>query len=202
MNATKTAVRHQDHNIAIAMLPDNGRNDVVVVRNVPCVAASSGQIGDESIRIQTLRFRQRGPEHRCDNDFVGGAERGGKCFLKDAPAGRGGTRLEDRPDPAIRIAAPQRGQRLEHSRRVVGEVIQDGDAASDADHLQPPLDSLERAQSPRHLVGPESGPGADGNRGERIANIVDAEQRRVERPVRFAPPPDVEVRDAIARAQV
>src|SRR5688572_32834699 len=88
MDAAKTAVGHQHDHIAVPVFTDDGCDDVVVVRNVPRPCATCAQIGDESIGIQPLRLRQRGPENRGDDDLVGGPECRRERLLKDAAARR------------------------------------------------------------------------------------------------------------------
>ena len=56
--------------------------------------------------------------------------------------------------------------------------------------LQPAPDPLELTQAPRHGVGTQAGRGAHSDRGQRIADVVGAEKRQLERADRGAAPTD------------
>ena len=58
-------------------------------------------------------------------------------------------RLVDGPQPASRVATPRGRERRPHRRRVVGVVVEDGDAVDLALELEPALDAVERGEARR-----------------------------------------------------
>ena len=90
---------------------------------------------------------------RADDDLVGVGERVGELVLEDrAPRGRR-ARLEDGDQPPAAVAPAQRAQRLAHRRRVVREVVDDGDALGDAAQLLAAAHAGEAAQAAADLLG-------------------------------------------------
>ena len=153
-------------------------------RDVPGTPARAAQILNQLLGRQTFGLGQRGAEDRRDDDFVGGAERAREVILEHAPARRGRSRLEHRPDPAGRVAGAQRRERFVNGRRMMREVVQHRDAARDADHFQAPLDALERPQPVGERRGARPRVVADGDGRQRVPHVVDTEQRRLEAPER------------------
>ena len=129
------------------MLVDHGLHDVVDGRNVARALLSRAQVVDELLGGQPFRFGKGRSKDRRDDHFVGRAERSGEVILEHAPARRGGARLEDRPDAAIRVTCPQRRQCFVYRRRMVREIVQHRHARRAAHHLEPPLDPLEYAEA-------------------------------------------------------
>ena len=85
---------------------------------------------------------------------------------------------------------------------MVREVVVDGDAAHLAHHFEPPLDPAERAQAPRdrRVVEPHGRAHGDGR--QRVAHVVLAHQRQIERAKILAAVPHREVLHAIGGRQV
>ena len=69
---------------------------------------------------------------------------------------------------------------------MVREVVVDGDPRGRATLLQPPAHAPECLSALRHRVGAQPGRRADGERRERVANVVGPEQRHVEGADRLA----------------
>jgi hypothetical protein len=70
--------------------------------------------------------------NRPERDAVRARKGRPEGVLKDAAAGGVRARLEERPEPPSGIARSERGERAFDGRRVVREVVDDGDAASSA----------------------------------------------------------------------
>src|SRR5262245_45722288 len=102
-------------------------DNVVNRRNVTGPLLTSLQIFHELLGGQSLRFGERRPKYRRDNYFVGGTEGACEIVLEDSTAGRRRPRLEHRPNPAIRIAAPQCRKRFMHGGRMMSKVVHHGD---------------------------------------------------------------------------
>ena len=105
-----------DDQIAVAALARDGRDDVVDLRDVAGVDAGRLQIGDELLGRQPLGVGQRRAEHRRQDHVIGRRQRPREVGLEDAPAGRRGARLEDRPDPAVRDTPSARRPASRRSR--------------------------------------------------------------------------------------
>jgi hypothetical protein len=63
---------------------------------------------------------------------------------------------------------------------MMGEVVDDGDAALDAAHFHPPLDALERLQAFLDLFRREAAQARDHRVGERVQHVVAAGERGAE----------------------
>ena len=74
------------------------------------------------------------------------------------------------------------GERLTDCRRMMRKVVVDGHAARRPSMLQPAANALEASERRRHRVGAQSNRRADGDRGERIAHVVGAQERHLEAP--------------------
>src|SRR4026207_730442 len=66
-----------------------------------------------------------------------------------------------------------------HRSRVVRKIVENGDTIGDANRLEPPFDTFERAQTLCQCFSRQAEIRADTNRGERVPNVVLAEQRRL-----------------------
>ena len=78
--------------------------------------------------------------------------------------------------------AAQAGERFGDRRRMVREVVVDRHAVGDADDFEPPLDARERRAGPRRSRSTlDADLGRHRNRRQRIAHVVRAEQRHLER---------------------
>ena len=86
---------------------------------------------------------------RRDDHPVGAGEGPGEAVLEGARLGRVGARLEHGHEAPAAPQGPQGRERRRHRRRVVGEVVVDGDAAGLASHLQAALDAPEGRRAPR-----------------------------------------------------
>ena len=84
MDAAEPAVGHEHDDIAGAVLADDGRDDVVIIRKVARPLPLRTQIQYEPIAIQALGIRQRRPEHCRENHFVRGSKRCRKRILEHA----------------------------------------------------------------------------------------------------------------------
>ena len=62
----------------------------------------------------------------------------------------------------------------------MSEVVIDGDAARRTDHFETPLDAGEQPQRVADPLRRNPRFGGDGNRSQRVADIVSAEERHVE----------------------
>lgn len=89
MDAAKAAVRHQDDNVARAMLANNGVDDRVDVRDMTSLLTTCFKVVDELHGVEAFRFRQRRSKHRGENHLIGTAECASKVVLEHAPARRG-----------------------------------------------------------------------------------------------------------------
>jgi hypothetical protein len=159
------------------MLADDGRDDLVDVGDVAGMRAGGVEVAHQILGRQPLCLGQRRAEDGGDDHLVGAAEGAGKVLLEHAPAGRGRARLEHRPHAARRIAGAQGRERLVHGGRVMCEVVQHRDPAADPHRFEPALDPLERPQPLGEFRRGKAGVGAGRNRRQRVAHVVQSEQR-------------------------
>ena len=143
---------------------------------------------DQLLGRQPLGVWQRRPEDGGQDDPVCRRQRPREIGLKHAAARCRRSRLEDRPNPPVRIRRTHTRERLADRRRVMREIVVHGDAPHGSPVLHPPPHALESLQRCRHRVGAEPDGGADGNGGERVAHVEGAEERQLERCGRHARP--------------
>ena len=92
-----------------------------------------------------------------DHGEIGGGERLGEFVLEHRAAGGVGARLEQDPEPRIRMALAQALHRQTDRRRVVGEVVDDLDAVYLALQFLAAGDAFEGLQALADLLGGEAG---------------------------------------------
>ena len=166
---------------------DQRRHDVVHCGDVARLLARRREIGHQLLRRQPLLLGQARAEDGREDDVVSGVEGARERLLEDLAARRGRPRLEDRPDPVARVRRAERQQRLGDGRRVVREVVVDRHARHGADRLEPALHALETPQALGQRGGVDAHGVADGQRRQRVAHVVRAEQRHLERAAACAP---------------
>ena len=135
------------------------------------------QVGREPLDVEALALGHLlGRVERRQHDLVGDRQRVGEVVLEDvAPAGRR-ARLERRDQLAGPVAALEREHRLADRRRVVREVVDDGDALRDAAHLLPPLHALEPARRARDRLQVDAQARRGGDGAHQVLFVVDAGQ--------------------------
>ena len=101
------------------------------------------QIGDEHLGRQPLAFGQGRAEDGRQDDAIGLRQRPREVRLEDPPARRRGSRLEDRPDAAVRVGRAHAFERFTDRGRMVRKVVVDRDTGGGAAVLQPPADAPE-----------------------------------------------------------
>ncbi len=89
---------------------------------------------------------------------------------------------------------PQRRERFGDRGGMMREVVIHANPVDAAAQFQPPLDAHEALQAAGDRPGIESGRHADHNRRERVAHVVQAEQRNLERADQRAGLPHLERR--------
>ena len=77
---------------------------------------------------------------------------------------------------------------------MVSEVVEHRDTARDANGFETPFDPLEVTKSDGQIGRADASVGANRHRRQRVAHVVDAEQRRLERAEWLAGAPHLEVR--------
>ena len=157
------------------------RVDDVVDRRWRLGALPSGtQVVHQPWYRQPLGLGQRRAEHGGDQHPIGGAERAGEIVLEDAATRGGRPRFEDRPDARGRVRGAEARQGFGHRRWMVCEVVDHRHAAGNADHFEPPLHAGKGPQAFAHAHGVDADRGGHRDGGERIPDVVGAEQRHLE----------------------
>ena len=82
-----------------------------------------------------------------EDDAVGKTEAFDQIALEDFAAERIGARFEDCPKARMRIDGAQRAQGFANGGWVVGEIVDDGDAADFGANFETALDALEAGES-------------------------------------------------------
>ena len=88
MNAAEPAVRHQHHDVAVASLTGDRRNDIVDLGNVPGMTSLTSEVEYQLLCRKPLVFGERRSKHGGQYDLVRRAERSGEIILKDTTARR------------------------------------------------------------------------------------------------------------------
>ena len=73
------------------------------------------------------------------------------------------------------------GNRFSHRGGMVREIVVHGDTVHTADHFEPPLDPAKPPQPFGQRAGRDAERAADGQRAERVPDVVQPEQRQLER---------------------
>ena len=194
VDAAEPAVRHEHHEVA-------GRcssTTVVTISSIERLSrASTGRaVADRAPAARPTAARSSGSVERN----TGATARRRRRANARAKSSWKMRRHDDaeRGSKTAQIAASgigraHAGQRLGNRGRMMREVVVDRDAVGDADDLQPALDAAERPQPFGDRVGARARLRvADGDRGQRVADVVGAEQRHLERAERrpAAPHPE------------
>ena len=159
----------------------HGVDDRVDVRQMPRVHVLRASRSATSFDFrQPLVLGQARSEHRRDHHLVGAGKRAREVVLEHPPARRRRPRLEDRPDALARRRAPHRLQRLGDRRRMMREVVVDGDAARSPTTSSRRFTPLKCRQARAQSLDVEAQVDADGDRRQRVAHVVIAEQRHRE----------------------
>ena len=143
MNAAEATIRHEDDDIAGAMLAYDRVDNGVDVRDVTSLVTPGLKIVDQLRGIEALGFRQRRPEYGREDHLIGRAKRAREIVLEDTTARRRRARLEDGPYPLSGITDSESGERFLDRSRVVREIVQYGDAICNANGFEPAFDALE-----------------------------------------------------------
>ena len=136
MDAAESAVRHQDDDVARSRLGCDGTDNVLHGGDMTRVASCLLEIPHELIGRQTLRLGQRRAEHAGNHHLVGSAEGPREIGLEDTPARRRRAWFEHRHEAPVCILEPQCGKRFAHRGRMMGKVINHGDAVNFAANLE------------------------------------------------------------------
>src|SRR5438128_909734 len=107
------------------MLAHDDVEDVIERFRLPRRLATMFQVPYEVGHRQALRLRQGRSEDRGNQYFVCRRERLRVIVLKDPPARRRRTRLEDGPDSCAGIGCAEAGERFGDGRRMMREVVED-----------------------------------------------------------------------------
>ena len=183
MDVVEAAVRHDDDEIAVARLARDG------ARRCPRSSGCSGHPCPPSRRSATSCsadsrsvVRQRRSEDGGQHDAVRLRRMPARNPSWNIAAARGRrARLEDRPDAAIRDTPSARPRASRQSRSDGARSRRRPRRRAAVPRCsQPAAHALERAQPVGHRVGAQPDGRADGDRGERVADVVGAEQRHLE----------------------
>ena len=183
VNSAEAAVTHHEDVIAGVRVGDDRR--------------------DEGIEIAVdsrLRAKRRERDSRIPAKLPGVTENhvgaGKACrqrVLHGAQLHRVRPRLQHRDDARGAHCAPQAFHRGRNGRRMVREIVIDGNASRDSARLEPALDAFEFGQRGEPCRGRDSRVPCRRERGKRVQSIVPAELRPAGRP------PQVPLRDAAAQ---
>src|SRR5687767_3140229 len=110
MNPAKPAIGHENDQIALFPLFDDGADDIVERGSVSGALSPALEIVHELLWRKPLSLGEARAKHRRDNHLVGGTKCAREILLEDAPARGRGTRLEYRPDATVRISGAETRQ--------------------------------------------------------------------------------------------
>ena len=87
MNTAESAIGHQHHDVAAAVLGHERADDLVHTRNMAGTLPPGLEIAYQVVGRQAFRFGKAGTEDACHDHLVGVSEGLGEVLLKHAAAG-------------------------------------------------------------------------------------------------------------------
>ena len=188
MDIVKAAVRHDQDDILCLRITAEMVHDLFSSRVKPGVNPLRPQRLDQRLRCKARLGWQLfsvvvdiGDEHT-----IGDAERLGILVLKHGTPARGGTGLEDSPQPCPRIGLTYALQGDAHCCWMMREIVENRDAADHATYFAAPFDVRIGGQAGSDLRRRQAQALGDNHRRQHILHVVRSEQRTGERPERLA----------------
>src|ERR1051325_6714254 len=182
VHAAECAGGHHHHHVPLLRLAGDGGGDLVEALDLPRVVVElleDVRNGHHVLQPVALDVALA-VEGRADDDLVRAAE-GVDVAGLELLAHRGDrARLEQRPDAPAGVALARAVERGGDGRGMVGEVVDDGDAALDAAHFHAPLDPLKRLESLLDLLRAPAAHVRHGDAGQRVGHVVLSRERRAE----------------------